>query len=74
MSRAARLQVRESDLHFLLYNAEARTITTWLEVPSLRASDRVTVDGVVVPHHDSGTMLELAHDAVMRIRLGRNPG
>lgn len=67
-------QVRKSNLHFLVYNAEARTITTRLEVPSLRASDRVTVDGLVVPHQGSGIMLELAHDAVVRVRLERNPG
>jgi hypothetical protein len=66
--------VHESNPHFLVYNAEARTITTRLEIPSFRGSDRVWVDGAVVPHQGSGIMLELAHDAVMRIRLEPNPG
>jgi hypothetical protein len=66
--------VRKSDLHFLAYNAEARTITTRLEVPSLRGSDRVTVNGVVMPHQGSGIMLELAQDAIVRIWLERVSG
>lgn len=66
-------QVHESDLHFVVYNAEERTITSRLEIPNLRSSDRVMVDGVVVPLHGTGITLELSQDSVVRILLKRNP-